>query len=68
MMLLDWDPRLILLLGIVLMLAGVLFPFLMTLQILRSTFALNFFSYTASTLGLILGIVGVAFYARKGMK
>jgi hypothetical protein len=67
-MLVNWDPRLILFLGIVLMLAGVVLPFLMVLHILPSTWFLNFFSYTASALGLILGFIGVAFYARKGMR
>jgi hypothetical protein len=67
MTMLDWDPRLILLVGIALMLAGILFPFLMLLQILRSTWFLNFISYTASVLGLMLGIIGVAYYARKRM-
>lgn len=67
MTMLDWDPRLILLVGIALMLAGIIFPFLMMMQILRSTWFLNFISYTASVLGLMLGIIGVAFYARRRM-
>jgi hypothetical protein len=67
MTMLDRDPRLILLIGIALMLAGILFPFLMVLQVLRSTWFLNFVSYTASVLGLMLGIIGVAYYARKRM-
>jgi len=63
----DWDPRLLIFLGIVLMLAGILFPGLIVLHYVRSTWALNFFSYTASVLGVILGFVGVAFYTRRRM-
>jgi len=66
-MLLERDPRLILLLGIVLMLAGIAFPWLMMTQVLRSTWFLNFFSYTASVLGFMLGVIGVAFYTRRRM-
>jgi len=66
-MLLERDPRLILLLGIVLMLAGITFPWLMMTQVLPSTWFLNFFSYTASVLGFMLGVIGVAFYTRRRM-
>jgi hypothetical protein len=33
-----------------------------------STFFLNFFSYTASLVGLILGIIGSAMYVRQEKK
>ena len=49
------------LLGFILMLLGVIFPFLMVIHILKSTFFLNFFSYTLSLLGMIFGIMGIAF-------
>lgn len=58
------DPRLGIAVGFVLVFLGFLLPFLMVLHILESTFFLNFFSYTASVLGLFLGIISVAFYAR----
>lgn len=64
-MLLERDPRLILLLAMVLMLAGIAFPWLMITQVLPSTWFLNFFSYTASVLGFMLGVIGVAFYTRR---
>jgi hypothetical protein len=44
---------------------GVVLPFLMVLSIIESTFFLNFLSYTAQTLGFILGLIGVAFWRRK---
>jgi len=57
-------PRLLLSLGLVLMLLGVLLPFLMLIRVLESTFFLNFFSWGASVSGLFLGIIGVATWVR----
>lgn len=54
-------PKLLILLGFILMLLGVVFPFLMVIHILKSTFFLNFFSYTLSLLGMICGAIGIAF-------
>lgn len=54
------NPWLLMGLGFVLMLAGFVLPFLMMLDLIRSTFALNFFSYGVSTAGLFLGIIGIA--------
>jgi hypothetical protein len=53
------------LIGFVLMLAGVVFPLLMVLQVLPSTFLLNFFSYGASVSGLFMGIIGVTSYVQE---
>lgn len=58
-------PAPLLLIGFVLMLAGVVFPLLMVLQVLPSTFLLNFFSYAASVSGLFLGIIGVTSYVQE---
>jgi membrane associated rhomboid family serine protease len=59
------DHRLILAIGFVLVLFGAVVPWLMVLQIVKSTFALNFLGYAASISGLVLGVVGVSFYARR---
>ena len=59
------DHRLILAIGFVLVLFGAVVPWLMVLQIVKSTFALNFLAYAASIAGLVLGVVGVAFYTRR---
>jgi hypothetical protein len=59
------SPRLLLSLGLILMLLGVILPFLMLMHILESTFFLNFFSWGASVAGLFLGIIGVATWVRK---
>ena len=54
-------PRSLVVYGFILMLLGVIFPLLMVMKILESTFFLNFFSYTLSLVGMILGIIGIAF-------
>lgn len=56
------------LLGFFLSMMGVIFPFLMVIKILPSTFFLNFFSYGASITGLLLGIIGASRYIREHRK
>ncbi len=60
-----WKP--LLLLGGVLVVAGVVLPFLMVIQVLPSTFFLNFFAYISSVTGMWLGMLGAVqlFVARK---
>lgn len=58
------DPRLILVIGFVLVLTGAVLPWLMVMQVIPSTFFLNFFSFGCTVAGLMLGIVGAAYYAR----
>ena len=58
------NPRLLLSLGLLLMLLGILLPFLMVIQVMESTFFLNFFSWGASVTGLALGMVGFALHSR----
>lgn len=57
-------PWKLLVAGFVLLLLGVLLPFLMVLRVIPSTFFLNFFAYTASFLGMILGMIGAVLYGR----
>ena len=61
------SPRLLLGLSVVLMLLGIILPFLMVIQVLESTFFLNFFSWGASVAGLAFGTVGFAMWS-KGRK
>ena len=61
-------PWQLILLGFILSMMGVIFPFLMVIQILPSTFFLNFFSYTASMIGLFLGIIGASRYVKENRK
>ncbi len=59
------SPRLLLSLGLILMILGIVLPFLILIRVLESTFFLNFFSWGASVGGLFLGIIGVATWVRK---
>jgi len=61
-------PVSMILLGFFLLILGWVLPFLMVLHVLPSTFFLNFFSYTLSLAGLILGIIGSALYVRLRKK
>ena len=57
-------PWKIILVGFILVLLGAVLPLLMVLQILRSTYFLNFFSYAATTCGLALGVIGAAMHVK----
>lgn len=48
-----------------LMVAGVVLPFLIVLDIIESTFFINFLAFIAQVLGFILGFVGVALWRDK---
>ena len=62
----NWlTPRNLIVLGVLMMLSGVIFPFLMVTKVLESTFFLNFFSYISSVVGMLIGIIGVALYSRS---
>jgi hypothetical protein len=50
--------------GLILMLLGIILPFLILIHVLESTFFLNFFSWGASVAGLFLGVIGVATWVR----
>lgn len=58
------SPRFLVGLGLVLMLLGIILPFLILIKVLESTFFLNFFAYGASVSGLFLGVIGVATWVR----
>lgn len=57
-------PKLLIIIGSLLVLFGVVGPFLIVLGVWKSTFALNFLSYAASVGGLFMGIIGAAWYTR----
>ena len=58
------SPRFLLGLGVFLMLLGIALPFLMIIQVLESSFFLNFFSWGASVAGLSFGTIGFALWTR----
>jgi len=51
-------PGRLLAVAIAMMVFGVVMPFLMVLQLVESTFFINFLSFISSTLGFYLGIIG----------
>jgi energy-coupling factor transporter transmembrane protein EcfT len=55
-------PRRIILIGFFLVLTGAVLPFLIVLQIIPSTFFLNFLAFTTSVSGLFLGLAGAGMY------
>jgi hypothetical protein len=59
------SPRLLLGLSLLLMLLGILLPFLMVIHVLESTFFLNFFSWAVSVIGLALGMISVTFMVKR---
>jgi hypothetical protein len=62
------SPSGLILIGLVLVVTGVILPLLMVVQVLPSTFFLNFFAYGASLTGLFLGVIGAASYMRDRRK
>ncbi len=54
--------------GFILVLAGAVLPFLIVMRILPSTFLLNLLAYGASTIGIFLGIIGVAMHVGESRR
>ena len=63
-------PILIILIGFVLMIVGVIFPYLMlpSVNVIKSSFPLIFLTYTVQVSGLFLGIIGTAMLVRLKKK
>ena len=59
------SPRLLLGLSLLLMLLGILLPFLMVIHLVESTFFLNFFSWAVSVIGLALGMISVTLTVKR---
>lgn len=59
------SPLNMIFLGAALLMLGVLLPLLMVIKILPSTFWLNFLSYTASVVGMFVGLIGALTFARN---
>lgn len=56
-----FTPKLMIWLGTALMIMGIIFPFLMVIKLVESTFFLNFFSYGASLGGMMMATIGIAY-------
>lgn len=48
--------------GFFMVLIGAVLPFLIVIQLVESTFLLNFIAYAASTVGIFLGVIGTAMH------
>ncbi len=59
------SPFKLMLLGTALLVLGVVLPLLMVVKILPSTLWLSFLSYTASVVGMFVGLIGALTYARN---
>jgi hypothetical protein len=55
----------LLLIGFFMVLTGAVLPFLIVIRVVDSTFFLNFVAFAASTIGVFLGVVGVAVNVRE---
>ncbi len=58
-------PRNIIIIGFVLVLFGFLAPFLMVIKVIEASFVLSFVSHGASVAGLLMGMVGTAWYVQQ---
>jgi hypothetical protein len=56
------------LIGFVLVVSGVVFPFMMVANYIEKSYWLSFLSYGASLVGLFLGVIGSAYYVREKRK
>lgn len=56
------NPRLMMVIGVLLMVTGIVLPALILIKILESTYFLNFFSYFCQVLGLVLATLGLVTY------
>jgi hypothetical protein len=54
--------------GFILVVIGAVLPFLIVLRVLPSTFLLNILAYAASTIGIFLGVIGVAMYVGESRR
>ena len=54
--------------GLVLVVLGVVGPVLMVLGLAETTYWLSFLSFGASTCGVLMGMVGSAFFARDRIR
>lgn len=64
----ELHPKKLITIGTILLLIGVLGPFLMVLHIINNSFLISFVSYGASITGLLLGTMGAAMYGGRRKK
>lgn len=57
-------PGRMLVIGFIFVLAGVVLPFLMIMKVIESTIFMNFFAYTLSLIGIIIGGFGASMFVK----
>jgi hypothetical protein len=62
------NHRLLFTLSLILLSLGMILPFMMVIQVINSSFFLNFFASGSSTLGLALGMAGLAWWTGEQRK
>jgi hypothetical protein len=62
------SPLNMIFLGAALLVLGVVLPLLMVIKILPSALWLSFLSYTASVVGMFVGLIGALTYARNNKR
>jgi len=58
------SPRFLLSVGLILLVIGCTVPYLIIMQVLTSTFTLNFLAWSATTSGMVLGFIGSAMWVK----
>ena len=58
------SPWRLIAIGLVLLVLGIVIPFMILVKVLASTLFLNFFAFGASVTGLFLGVIGAANLSR----
>lgn len=53
-------PERLIAIAVIMLLFGCIMPFLMVIQVVTSTFFMNFLSFALSVAGLYIGILGIA--------
>lgn len=56
------NPKMMMVIGALLMILGVVLPLLMVIKMIESTFLLSFISYGASLAGMVMAFVGLFSY------
>ena len=56
------SPKKMIVFGFLLLVAGWILPFAMIIKLMEPTLLWNFFAYLASTIGLVLGLLGLVLH------
>ena len=59
-----FTPTRLILIALFLLILGVVLPFLMVMEVIPSTFFLNLLSFLFSLMGIVIGVIGSAYYVR----